>query len=155
MRGKAKVFVSVPPERLWEMLADVTRMGEWSPECIRCEWLDGATGPAVGVRFQGWNRLPFVGTWRSTSTIVTCVPGRALAWVVGKDPADPNTRWEYDLSPIGFGTELTERYEMLREPWIVLAYYRLVGRSGRLAHSMDETLQRLKDHAEQLHPPQR
>ena len=153
MRGEAKVFIAAPAERLWAMVADVTRMGTWSPECIRCEWLDGATGPAVGARFQGWNRLPFVGTWRSTSTIVTCVPGRALEWVVGRDPADPNTRWEYHFSPAGSGTEVTERYEMLREPWIVLVYYRLAGRSRRLQRSMDQTLQRLKARAEQLPPP--
>ena len=82
-------------------------------------------------------------------------PAGRWQWVVGKDPADPNTRWEYALSPVGFGTALIERYEMLREPWIVLAYYRLVGRSRRLQRSMDETLQRLKAHAEHLHPPQR
>ena len=38
------------------MVSDVTRMGEWSPETIRCTWIDGATGPAVGARFKGTNR---------------------------------------------------------------------------------------------------
>lgn len=155
MRGEARVFIGAPADRLWAMLADVTRMGEWSPECIRCEWLDGAAGPAVGSRFQGWNRLPFVGTWRSTSTIITCVPGRKLEWVVGNDPTDPNTRWEYAFSPAGSGTEVIERYEMLREPWVVRAYYRLVGRPRRLQRSMEQTLQRLKASAEQPHPDER
>jgi hypothetical protein len=134
------------------MLADVTRMSEWSPECVRCQWLGDAAGPAVGARFQGWNRLPLVGTWTSTSTIVTSVPGRELSWVVGKDPADPNTRWQYILSPEGSGTAVVERYEMLREPRIVLAYYRLARRDRRLERTMAETLRRLKDAAERAAP---
>lgn len=148
MQGEAEIHIAAPPERIWAMLADVTRMGEWSPECVRCRWLDDAEGAAVGARFRGWNRLPFVGTWTSTSTIVTCVPGRELAWAVGNDPADPNTRWRYVLTPAGNGTRVVERYEMLREPMIVRAYYRLARRSRRLDRSMAETLQRLKETAE-------
>jgi hypothetical protein len=33
-------------------------MGELSPECRRCEWIAGATGPAVGARFKGTNQHP-------------------------------------------------------------------------------------------------
>ena len=35
-------------ETVYELVADVTRMPEFSPEIRRCSWLDGATGPAVG-----------------------------------------------------------------------------------------------------------
>jgi hypothetical protein len=130
------------------MLADVTRMPEWSPECIRCQWLDDPPGPRVGARFRGWNRLPLVGTWKSVNTIVACDPGRELAWAVGKDGADPNNRWEYLLSGTAAGTDVVERYEMIREPWIVRVYYRLIGRSGRLERAMEQTLLRLKTSAE-------
>jgi hypothetical protein len=30
-------------------------MGDLSPECVSCEWIDGATGPTVGARFRGRN----------------------------------------------------------------------------------------------------
>ncbi len=130
------------------MLADVTRMGEWSPECLQCRWLDGAAGPGVGARFEGRNRLPFAGTWTSTSTIVSSVPGRELSWVVGRNSDDPNTRWEYLLAPAGTGTDVTERYEMLREPWVVRLYYRIARRQRHLERTMAETLRRLKEAAE-------
>ena len=39
------IDVSAPPERVYGLISDITRMGEWSPECRRCEWIDGATGP--------------------------------------------------------------------------------------------------------------
>jgi hypothetical protein len=37
---------------------------------------------------------------------------------------------------------------MLREPGIVLAYYRLIGQPRRLARGVEETLRRLKAAAE-------
>ncbi|MFM8383175.1 MAG: SRPBCC family protein, partial [Actinomycetota bacterium] len=48
--------VAAPPERIWAMVSDLPRMGEWSPENQGGEWLNGATGPAVGVRFKGQNK---------------------------------------------------------------------------------------------------
>ena len=41
---------------LYGMVCDLPRIGEWSPECRRCTWLDGATAPTPGSRFKGHNR---------------------------------------------------------------------------------------------------
>ncbi len=35
------------------MVADLTRMDEWSPENDGASWLDGATGAAPGADLQG------------------------------------------------------------------------------------------------------
>jgi hypothetical protein len=32
---------SPAPESLYDMVCDVTRMGEWSPVCLACWWDDG------------------------------------------------------------------------------------------------------------------
>ncbi|HAS09465.1 MAG TPA: SRPBCC family protein, partial [Acidimicrobiaceae bacterium] len=45
--------IAAPPQRVWELISDITRMGEWSPETTGGKWLKGATGPAVGARFRG------------------------------------------------------------------------------------------------------
>ena len=45
-RGRSSIDVAAPPELVYDLISDVTRMGEWSPECYRCEWLDGATAAA-------------------------------------------------------------------------------------------------------------
>jgi carbon monoxide dehydrogenase subunit G len=45
------IRIQAPPEQLWAMIADVTRVGEWSPETVSAEWVDGAAGPAVGAKF--------------------------------------------------------------------------------------------------------
>ncbi|MGK2958896.1 MAG: SRPBCC family protein [Acidimicrobiales bacterium] len=39
--------INAPVERVWEMVSDVTRMGEWSPENEGVTWLGGATGPTA------------------------------------------------------------------------------------------------------------
>src|SRR5438552_2915615 len=56
VRGQVSVTIGAPPEVVWRMIADVRRMGEWSPETYRCEWIAPATAPVVGARFRGYNR---------------------------------------------------------------------------------------------------
>jgi hypothetical protein len=53
MRGSVTVHVAAPPDRGWDLVSDVTRVGEFSPETFEAEWLGGASGPAVGAHFRG------------------------------------------------------------------------------------------------------
>src|SRR5207237_592649 len=53
MRDSVTVHMAAPPERIWDLVSDVTKIGRYSPETFEAEWLDGATGPAVGARFRG------------------------------------------------------------------------------------------------------
>ena len=48
-RGEAQVHVDVPPQVVYGVVSDVKRMGEWSPETIKCDWIEGAAGPLVGA----------------------------------------------------------------------------------------------------------
>lgn len=66
------------PETLYGIVSDVTRTSELSPEIIRCMWVRGATGPAVGARFRAINRL-HGGTWPNWPTVVAAEPGREFA----------------------------------------------------------------------------
>ena len=52
MRGSVTVRIAAPAERIWSLLADVTRIGEFSPETFEAEWLGGARGPQIGARFR-------------------------------------------------------------------------------------------------------
>ena len=46
---RAERTVQAPPERVWELVSDITRAGEWSPEATGGRWRGDATGPAVGA----------------------------------------------------------------------------------------------------------
>ncbi|MGZ6965640.1 MAG: SRPBCC family protein, partial [Acidimicrobiia bacterium] len=49
MRGSVTVHMAAPPQQVWELVSDVTQIGRYSPETFEAEWIDGATGPAVGA----------------------------------------------------------------------------------------------------------
>ncbi|MGA8113226.1 MAG: SRPBCC family protein [Actinocatenispora sp.] len=101
-RAAIEVTVEVPPAVLWDLLTDVSRHGEWSPECEHAAWLDtDDPGPRVGARFRGRNRFANGQVNEVTCTVVAAERPTTFAWVVGEDPAQPSTTWRYELSPAG------------------------------------------------------
>ena len=52
-----RITIARVPEDVYAMVADVTRMGEWSPVCKAC-WWDEGDGPRVGAWFTGRNEQP-------------------------------------------------------------------------------------------------
>ncbi|MEZ5219179.1 MAG: SRPBCC family protein [Ilumatobacteraceae bacterium] len=146
--GARTITIAARADDVWRLVADVTRMPEWSPHVRSCRWEPPATGPALGARFTTTVALPVVRRWTNTSTVVRCEPGRFFGFAVGSDADDPNTVWEYEFEADGERTVVTERWEMRREPGIVLAYYRLIGQERRLARGVEQTLERLRVAAE-------
>jgi hypothetical protein len=102
-----RIVVNRSPEELYAMVADVTRMGEWSPICKAC-WWDEGDGPRVGAWFTGRNELP-ERTWETRSEVVAADPGREFAFAVHGTIA----RWGYTFTPVDGGTEITESWEFL------------------------------------------
>lgn len=105
------VFVAAPPERVWEIVSDIHLMPELSGELCSVEWLDGATGPAVGNRFLGRNKHDALGEWQTTSYIVECAKPEVFAWAV-TDVANPSSVWRFTLRPEHGGTRLTQWTQM-------------------------------------------
>ncbi|GDY30668.1 SRPBCC family protein [Gandjariella thermophila] len=101
------VLIDAPTEAVWELVTDMSLPSRFSGEFQGAEWLDGATGPAVGARFVGTNEHPAIGTWQTTSTIVEYQPGRCLEYAV-QDPAQPAARWRITLEPEGDRTRLRQ-----------------------------------------------
>ena len=95
------------PTTVYELVSDVTRMGEWSPICRACWWDEGA-GPHVGAWFTGRNEIP-ERTWETRCQVVAADPGRRFAWEVNNGWV----YWGYSLEPDGDGTRLTESWEFL------------------------------------------
>ncbi len=63
--------VSASPEKVWALVTDLPRMGEWSPENQGGEWLDGATCAAVGAKFKGDNKNGEK-TWQAVVIVEVC-----------------------------------------------------------------------------------
>lgn len=108
---EVSTWIDAPPERVWRLASDVSLVPETSPELQSVEWLDGATGPAVGARFVGRSKHEALGEWATTSHVIECDPPRVLAWAV-EDPDEPTAIWRFRLAPSGGGTELSQWMQM-------------------------------------------
>jgi uncharacterized protein YndB with AHSA1/START domain len=137
--------MDAPPEQVWDLVSDVTRIGSFSPETFEAKWVEPADGPAVGARFRGHVRRNGWGPVYWTSCIVVeCEPNRRFAFGVGPEDKPWNI-WSYDLAPAGGGTDVTESFALsplplLRLYWAVLGWAR--GRTNR--RDMQATLERMK-----------
>ena len=65
--------IAAPAEKVWALVTDLPRMGEWSPENAGGKWVQGATGPALGSVFQGKNKNG-IRRWSTTVTVIACEP---------------------------------------------------------------------------------
>jgi Polyketide cyclase / dehydrase and lipid transport len=108
LKKSESIHVAVPPDALYALVSDVTRMGEWSPICTG-GWWDEGQGPQVGAWFTGRNEIPGR-TWETRCQVVAADPGRKFAWEVNNGWV----YWGYTFEPEGDGTRLTESWEFLQ-----------------------------------------
>lgn len=143
--GEVTLFIDAPPAEVWDLVSDVTRIGEFSPETFEAKWTRGSTGPEVGAYFAGHVKRNGVGpTYWSPCRVTVCEPERVFEFSVGTDSVSVNN-WGYRLTPKGSGTEVTE-YFRLESSLPTRAYWLLLGRlRGRTnERGMRTTLERMK-----------
>jgi hypothetical protein len=141
--------IEAPAERIYALVADLPRMGEWSPECRQVEWLDGSNGPAEGATFIGHNKGGPAGLmkWSRRGRVLAAAPGREFAFVT-EEGGRESTEWRYRLEAVPEGTRVTESYAV---HWIP-TWARIVdvptNRARELRLAMQHTLEQLKGAAE-------
>lgn len=141
--------IAAPADKVWALVSDVTRVGEWSPETTSCKWLRGATGPAVGARFAGTNRNGQK-TWKTICTVVECEPGSSFAFEVKAGPLKV-ARWSYGITPDGDSCSVTESWTDQRGRIVAKLGKPFSGVSDRATHNragMHATLEKLSAIAE-------
>jgi hypothetical protein len=141
--------IAASPDQLYAMVSDLPRMAEWSPEQERLEWIEGATGPAVGARFLGHNmtgpgrRIK----WKRRGTVRCTDPGRTFSFATEEGGVE-GTIWTYAFEPVAGGTRVTESYTVAKIPvWARILDVPL-NRHKELLQGMTSTLSRLKASAE-------
>lgn len=144
-QGSASIHVDAPPEDVWGLIADITRMGEWSPECVKAEWAGDASGPEVAAPFHGYNRA---GTyeWDLPCVVTASEPGRVFEFEAPSE-GTVRTRWRFELAPDGTGTQLTESFDA---PMINVegAAANFEGRYEMLVDAIGRTIANIKAAAE-------
>ena len=149
MHDAVTVHMSAPPEAVWALVSDVTRIGSYSPETFEAEWLEGASGPAVGAKFRGHVKRNGKGPIYWTNCVVSaCVPGSEFAFEVITGGKALNT-WAYRIEPADGGSDVTESFRLadtlpLKLYWAVLGWAR-----GKTNHNgMLATLEAIKAEVE-------
>jgi len=142
------IVIRATAQQLYDMVADLPRMGEWSPECQKVEWQDGTSGQA-GATFVGHNRGgPFqLMRWSRHGRVMTADPGREFSFST-EEGGRESTHWRYRFETVEGGTRVTESYEV---KWIP-TWARIVdvptNRHRELLENMRYTLAHLKNRAE-------
>lgn len=140
--------VAADPSTVYALVADVTRMGEWSPETVSAEWLDGATAAVAGARFAGRNELGSL-RWTTKPVVLEAESGRRFAFKV---PGRAGATWTYELEAVPGGTRITETVSQDKpSPLPIRLLQRRAGvtdRSASLQAGIETTLARLAAAAE-------
>jgi len=109
----ASRYIEATPDALYALISDVTRTPEYSPEVVKCTWLKGATGPAVGARFKAINHAGRVPDWPNKPVITVLEPNRTFAFA-RTEIGGGTIEWRYQFDSQGTGTLVTESYTVLK-----------------------------------------
>jgi len=102
------VTVAASPEAVYDLVADVTRMGEWSPVSRGGEYADGDPG-----HFTGHNKNGDL-EWSTQCRVDVAERGKEFTFVNTGFAGDIDlVRWSYTFAPAGDGCTVTERWEVL------------------------------------------
>jgi hypothetical protein len=143
------VQIEAPAQRVWDLVSDLPKMGELSPENRGGRWISPATGPAVGAAFKGANRA---GRRRwSTKVVVTrCESGKEFFFTVTSGGLKV-AEWGYTIEPDGLSCSVTESWQDQRGGFMTVLGCVATGvgdRTGYTQTSIDQTLAALKKAAE-------
>jgi hypothetical protein len=107
-RHQEVITISCSPEELYELIADVSQMGRWSPVCT------GGSYDEDGEWFTGTNTMGDA-SWETRCRVVVADPGREFAFVNhGLEGRVEMVRWGFRLESVdGNGTHLTQTWEVL------------------------------------------
>lgn len=103
------VRLACSPEQAWTLVTDIELPTRAEGELQKVEWLDGATGVAVGARFRGYNASAQMGEWYTDPEIVEVEDGRRWVWRVGS-AEEPLAFWGFEVEPAGDGGAVVRQW---------------------------------------------
>jgi hypothetical protein len=154
-QDQVAIVISVDADTLYDMVSDLPRIGEWSPECEAVEWADDTTIPVAGTRFVGHNA---VGPGRRIrysrrGRVLSADRGREFAFAT-EEGGREGTTWRYRFEPHPEGTRVIESYHVDWIPWWARVLDVPLNRHKELVENMRTTLDNLKTAAERRHDPE-
>ncbi len=144
VEGSASTTISQPPAVVFAAVADVTRMGEWSPECVAGRWVPPASGPALGAKFEGDNVAKMgpvtLKKWTTVSEITEFTEDEVFEFVT-----EDYTIWRYEFEDRDGSTQVTESFSYRPYEGRNKFFYETLGkRSAGMPGAVAKTLAQIK-----------
>ena len=107
-RNEASIVVARPADEIYDLVADISQMGRWSPVCT------GGAYDDDGEWFTGTNAMGDA-TWETRCRVVTADRGREFAFENhGMEGKLPMVRWGFRFRALGDDTtEVVQSWEVL------------------------------------------
>ena len=103
---ETSIDIAAPVAHVWEMVSDVRRMSEWSPQVTSTRLRAGFDHIALGTQFTNRNANGEA-VWTTHGEIVRFDPEREMAFRIEENWLI----WSFTLEPTVDGTRLTQRRE--------------------------------------------
>ncbi len=102
----ASIEIAADPADVWNVVSDLKRMAEWSPQCRKMITFGTVK---QGTRTLNINRSGNL-FWPTNAKVTRYEPGSAIAWRI----VENRSIWTYELTATDSGTRLTETREAPR-----------------------------------------
>ena len=145
---RAETTIDAPPQAVWEVLGDVRRMPELSPELVRMIPLKTG-GLRPGQWYLGVNRRKGV-VWPTRSVVAEVDAAQKMTW----DTRSSGARWIWELTPEGTGTRVVHRRPVPRRLTPLSNLFATAflggttGHADELEEGMTRSVERLKQAVE-------
>ena len=150
---RAEATIAAPPDKVWALITDTSRMPDWSPELVRMVPLKRG-GLRVGQWYLGINRRGAV-VWPSRNVVALVEPGSRVAW----DTTSSGARWIWELEPAdpaGASTRVVHRRPVPRRITRMSKLFAPIALGGSEGHAVEleagmaQTVSRLREAAQQV-----
>lgn len=125
LTNRVEVTVDAEIDDVWRVVRDVTRVGEWSHECVGAEWLGGATSAVPGARFRGRNHAGLF-RWGRVCEIVSADPYELVFVTVPTALYPDSSEWRLTLTRADRGTTITQQFRVVRAVPVLGRLYALM-----------------------------
>lgn len=114
-------LISADAAAVYRYVTDLTRSGEWSPECRGGEWVSGVAA-TQGAVFRGWNHrrddtvawAPVVrGEWFTEAEVVAAEPNSLFTWAMRDSSGQvQQSVWSFRITDNAEGVVLAHDFVM-------------------------------------------
>ncbi|WKG06175.1 SRPBCC family protein [Mycolicibacterium sp. HK-90] len=101
-----RITVDASPSVVWDIIRDIRRMPEWSPQVISVKLREPDGDIRLGSTFTNLNHQGEL-EWITHGEMVRYEPEKEVAFRI----AENHTIWSFSISPHGAATVLTQRRE--------------------------------------------